>query len=151
MRTFWLFCLLPLCYSSLAYCETTGKFSTAGNGGAIDNSESKLVEIDGVNGLWFPMPKAKLLLKDVSRLPYLEKEIELKEKRISLSVESLDLLIKNQVSNESVIKTWKDLAEKQAKQLNQKDPWYKSPYLWLGVGALLGGGLVVGAVSAARK
>lgn len=99
---------------------------------------------DGHKGMWFPMNKAKQLLKDVKLLKENQAILKKTEDRLELQKIRTDLLDKNVKTTETISDLWKTTAEQQAKALAQKDAWWKSPYLWTVVGFVVGTATTVG-------
>lgn len=99
---------------------------------------------DGHKGMWFPMDKARQLLKDVKLLKETKGILKKTEDRLELQKVRTDLLDKNVKTTEKISSLWKATAEQQAKALAQKDAWWKSPYLWTVVGFVVGTATTVG-------
>jgi hypothetical protein len=106
---------------------------------------------DGHKGMWFPMPKARQLLKDVKLLEGAQRTLKKTEDRLDLEKERSKLLDKNVKSSEKISELWKSTAETQAKALAQKDAWWKSPYLWTVVGFVVGTATTVGITFAVNR
>jgi hypothetical protein len=65
-------------------------------------SESRLLEVGGVQGMWFPMEKARQLLGDVAALPKIRTELELVSRRLELEKERTTLLDRNVDTTEQI-------------------------------------------------
>ena len=113
-----------------------------------DEPTSRVLEVDGKPGMWFPMATAKKMLKDITVCRGQTAELDLTVKRLDLEKSRSDLLTKNLKTTEDISNTWKTLAEDQAKRLTKANPWWKSPYLWSTVGFVLGTGVTVGVTAA---
>jgi hypothetical protein len=112
----------------------------------LAQAESKLVKVEGVDGIWFPMPKAKSLLKDVKLLPKVQLQLSRVEDRLELEKRYTVILKLDLKDTEKISDLWKQTATAQAKLLAKKstDPWWKNPYLWTAVGFVIGVGATVG-------
>ena len=95
-------------------------------------------------GQFFPLPAARLMLKELERgrgalalQPKLERRVELGKHRVVLL--GLDVASWKQ---QSVV--WKDTAQQQAKARVESRAWYRSPQLWFAVGVIAGAAAAVG-------
>lgn len=109
---------------------------------------SEIIRHQGVKGLWFPMPTARRLLRDLHigrGAIKLGRKLEL---RIETEIAKTRLTEHQLASAISELQIWKDTAKEQAKQLHEigSPPWYMRPYLWAAVGFLIGAGCTVGIV-----
>lgn len=115
--------------------------------GPQEQPKSKQAIVDGVKGMFFPMPVARLMLKDLklgkaalAMQPKLELRIELekhKTKLLELDVETV----------EKMSQIWKSTAEDQAKRLSKTDTFWRSPTLWFALGVVVAGGAFGAAVA----
>lgn len=112
--------------------------------------ETTPLEHNGKPGIWFPSEKAKKLLEDVAQLPGIRLQLELLGKRLELEKSRSDLLEANVKTSSQIAEAWKSTATEQAKVLANKDPWWKSPYLWLTVGVVAGSAATVGIAYAVK-
>jgi len=114
-------------------------------------SESRLLEVGGVQGMWFPMEKARQLLGDVAALPKIRTELELVSRRLELEKERTTLLDRNVGTTEQIAIKWRETAEAQAKLREQDQAWWRSPVLWTAVGFVVGAGATIGIAVAVRR
>jgi len=115
-----------------------------------ETPQSRLLEVDKVKGMWFPMDKARELLKGAEELPGVRLQLQLIEQRLTLEKNRTGLLEKNVQTNAQIADIWKQTAQAQAAALATKNPWWKNPYLWLGVGFVVGTGATIGIAAAVR-
>lgn len=108
------------------------------------DTSAKLVTHDGKRGMWFPMPSARRLLKDVKLQAATESALKMTERRLILEKERSDLLVKNQVAAERIASLWKKTAAQQAKVLEKDEAWWRIPHLWVVVGFTAGVAATIG-------
>jgi hypothetical protein len=96
---------------------------------------------NGATGIWFAWPVAECLLRDVNELRLVHTRLELLDK--SLEVRDNEILTLRQL-----VRTTKDTADTALvaadteRRLRKRcSVWWRSPYLWAGVGLVLGIGL----------
>lgn len=111
---------------------------------------SRLLEVEGISGMWFPMDKARMLLKGAEELPGVRLQLQLLEQRLTLEKNRTGLLEKNVQTSTKIADIWEHTAQVQASALATKNPWWKSPYLWLGVGFAVGVGATIGIAATVR-
>ena len=111
---------------------------------------SKELEVDGVNGVWFEMTVARRLLADTLICEKLSSQQRLLEQKLQLTEERAILMQKQAEKNAQIAQQWQLAAQKQQEVLQHSDAWYRSPYIWLAVGVVIGAGGIIGAVSAAN-
>lgn len=100
--------------------------------------EPSRLERDGVAGMWFPMPIARLMLCEVRELRVRRREIALDarelaiwEGRVSSFEERLRLAVDARNELESVL----EAAERRAREATEAaNDWTRSPALWFAVG-----------------
>jgi len=107
--------------------------------------------LNGQAGVWFPAVKATQLLEDVAQLPAIKVQLEKLEQRLAMEKERATLLERNVQTTEKIAGSWKATAESQAALLTGKDPWWKSPYLWLTVGIVVGTATTIGIAHAVKE
>lgn len=112
--------------------------------------ESKPLAIDGQPGIWFPMPKARKLLEDVTQMAAIKQQLDLISQRLDLEKTRTGLLQSNLDTTGKIADLWKETAADQAKQLATRTPWWHSPYLWLTVGFVAGTGVTIAIVQAVK-
>lgn len=117
----------------------------------LADSTSRLLEVEGQKGMWFPIEKARQLLTDVAVLPSVKLELEKTQQRLNLEKERTTLLERNVQTTEQIAVNWKNTAEAQAKLLVTATPWWRNPYLWTTVGFLVGAGATIGIAAAIRN
>ena len=105
-----------------------------------------------VKGLWFPMPVARTMLKDLYDGRSCLKLSSKLELRLETEIHQGRLLELQLASVNRELQIYKDTAESQAKTLaNIADPpWYYSPYVWAIVGFAIGVGSATGIVFALK-
>jgi hypothetical protein len=103
------------------------------------------------SGMWFPMGSAKRILKTVKEHPIKMKELAKTQDLLQLRDARIGLLEKNNSTNEQIAEIWRTTAQDQAKALGQRDPWWRSPYLWTAVGFAVGAAVTVGIAVAVKK
>jgi hypothetical protein len=113
---------------------------------------SKTIPYHGVKGLWFPMPIARRMLKDLSTgrsCLSLSSKLEL---RLEQEITHSQLLELQHATTNRELRIWKDTAKVQAKTLADihTPPWYLQPYAWAIVGFIIGSAGTVGIVFSIR-
>jgi len=134
--------IVSLLVSSSAYGQPTSQPSKTDAVGMLHK---------GVKGVWFPMPVARRRLKDAKQLPKVRATLKKTEARLSNNIDRVRILELNEKTNQAITKAWKDTAEAQAKAFASKDAWWRSPYLWMTVGFVVGAGATVGIAVAVKK
>ena len=117
---------------------------------AAAEAPSAALEHNGVKGRWFSMPSARKLLKAYKLLPVREQELKASRDLLDLQKVRTTLLEANLKDSQKIVILWKETAAEQAKAAQQKDSFWKSPYLWVGVGFVLGAGTAIAATYASR-
>jgi len=143
LATSWLIVLLHL--SVPAFSQTEAKVETE------IKAETRDMVVDGQRGLWFPMASARQLLTAHMVCEKMQQGCDLSEQQYILAKERADLLEKNAEANAAIAITWQDTARRQQEILDQRDRWYKSPYIWLAVGFVTGATVTVGITAAVRQ
>jgi len=108
----------------------------------LDYSKAKELKLSGVEGVWLPKIMADSILSDVQLLPKLSRKIDNLESLLVLRSERLQNIKlgfelaeqRNRELTETLADTEYQLEEAEAK-LNA---WYRNPFVWLGVGLLVG-------------
>ncbi len=113
--------------------------------------ESKVVTQDGHKGLWFPMPAARRLLRDVRLLETSRTTLQRTKDRLELEKDRAVLLTRSIETSDKIAALWKSTAEQQSKALGTQDVWWRSPYLWVTVGFVVGTATTVGIVFAVKE
>ena len=116
-----------------------------------DEAKSQVLDNKGVAGMWFPMESAKKVLADLKKVGEIASALELTEKRLDLEKQRVNLLERNVKTVELIATNWKTAAEGLSTQVREKDPWWKSPYLWITVGIIVGAGTTLGLSVAATR
>lgn len=112
---------------------------------------SAIVTHGGAKGIWFPMAKARALLKDAKALPATKKVLDKTEARLSNEKDRSALLTKQVGTSEEIAEAWKKTAKQQAEALAKKESFWRSPYLWVTVGFVVGAATTVGIAVAVKK
>jgi hypothetical protein len=115
------------------------------------DSAEQLLTVEGQAGIWFPMGKARAMLKDLETAAGLRTERDLLDRRLSVEKERVVLLGQSLKSTEQIVTLWKEAAESQSKLLVDKQPWWRSPVLWTAVGFVVGAGATIGIALAVKN
>lgn len=104
------------------------------------------VSHEGEPGIWFQMDVARCMLGRLAALPLYAQRVSLLEQRLQLSDER-HLILRDALDIGASIETRYDLALQDAitrarEAEEAADKWYRSPTLWLVLGAVVGGALV---------
>lgn len=140
--TRWLILAVALLLPALAWAQPASQPTAPG---------STMLEHKGVKGIWFPMPKARALLKDAKALPATKKVLDKTTTRLDNAKERSELLTKQVGTSEEIAEAWKKTAQQQAKALAEKESFWRSPYLWVTVGFVVGAATTVGIAVAVKK
>lgn len=105
-------------------------------------------ELEGVPGMWFPMPIARLMLCEVRELRLRRREVTLTtgeislwEQRVEFTERQRDLAVEARDHLEGVVVA----ATRRAREAEEsRDAWWRSPILWVVVGVIVGGGILIG-------
>lgn len=116
------------------------------------NEKSVLLSHMGLAGIWFPMPQARQMLKDLKKLEEFKALEPVRKARDDLRDERLKLTEEILAKSESVAHVWKETAESQAKMIQEakKTPWILHPYLWATIGVIAGVGVTLLIIDAGK-
>lgn len=111
-------------------------------------AEPTRYELEGIAGLWFPSPIARLMLCEVRELRIRRREVALDvrelrlwEQRVAFTERQRDLAVEARDTLEGVV----EAAERRAREAeSEAEAWYRSPILWVVVGIVVGAGVVIG-------
>ena len=111
-------------------------------------AEPTRYELEGVRGMWFPMPIARLILCEVRELRLRRRavvlttsELRLWEARVTFTERQRDLAVEARDRLEAVV----EAATRRAREAESEvGAWYRSPILWVVVGIVVGGGILIG-------
>ena len=134
----WLLVLIHLNWPPMAISQTKAEQE------AEIKSESRDMVVEGRRGIWFPMVSARQLLTAHMVCEKMQQGCDLTEQQFILAKERADLLQKNAEANAAIAVTWQQTARDQQEVLARRDVWYKSPYIWLAVGFIVGTGATIG-------
>lgn len=100
----------------------------------------KVISVDGNDGIWFNLPIAKCMLKDLHELRATEAKLKAYEKHMDWT------RLYAEAARYSVESLQQSLAKRE-EQLSRALAWYRSPILWFALGALIAtvGGVLIGA------
>ena len=113
--------------------------------------ESTLLEHQATKGMWFPMSKARELLKTARVAPVKQKILDKTAARLVNAKERNELLTKQIGTAEEISGLWKTTAKQQAEVLAKKESFWRSPYLWVTVGFIVGAGATIGIAVAVQR
>jgi hypothetical protein len=103
--------------------------------------ERQVLDVNGVEGIWFPLDAAKRLLGDVSAANKYKERVQILEERLTLDQEieaKLNTLKELAESSEAVLANALDYEKERNDLLKDKlDAWHRSPALWFGAGVVV--------------
>jgi ElaB/YqjD/DUF883 family membrane-anchored ribosome-binding protein len=128
-------------------------------GGGGSSPQAVPLRRAGVEGVWLPLPEARLALEARLEVPRLTARVQLLQESLALATEELELVRRaaalgtdREAALEAALAaaTQAGQAAEAARRVVEadRDAWWRHPGLWAAVGAVLGG-LVVGLVAAA--
>lgn len=94
--------------------------------------------------MWFPMPSARRLLQDVKLRAATEATLRATEKRLEVEKRRAEIVSQSQTATEKIASLWQKTAAQQAKTLEHKEAWWRTPYLWVAVGFAAGAAATIG-------
>ena len=105
-------------------------------------------ELESVAGMWFPGAIARLMLCEVRELRLRRREIGLTsrelrlwETQVTFTERQRDLAVEARDRLEEVV----EAATRRAREAESEvGAWYRSPILWVVVGIVVGGGILIG-------
>ncbi len=105
-------------------------------------------ELEGVAGIWFPGAIARLMLCEVRELRLRRREIVLTvgeirlwEQRVDFTERQRDLAVEARDRLDGIVVA----AVRRAREAEEsRDAWWRSPVLWIVVGVVVGGGILIG-------
>lgn len=110
------------------------------------------VERDGVNGMFFPMRLARLILCESSELRLRRREAQLFVQQATLLASQLTMVDRQAElatqARDHAIEMFNESQDRLIEVQNAKRPWWRSPFLWTAIGAILGIGIFIGAAYA---
>jgi hypothetical protein len=101
-------------------------------------------------GIWFPERTALRLLEDVKLKLSYEKQIEVLDARLLVEKQRSELLRKDAEALEQIKAAFEQENTDLKTRLREVNIWWRSPYLWFTVGIIVGCGVTVGIVAAAK-
>ena len=117
------------------------------------SNEAIPLDHNGIEGVWFPAPTAKRVLADVQELRLLRERLALIDTQLALKEERIEILALKLAGADEIADNQEQIAEIRGQRLaeieQESKSWYRSPFLWLGVGVVVGvvgAGVLVGAV-----
>lgn len=100
----------------------------------------------GAPGVWFPEPVARCVLADVKLLPLKLRDVsDLTSKVHLLTLDLASLRVALDFSKQEAV-SLRGALDLQVEEVQDAHAWYRSPYLWFGVGLVLGAGGVTALV-----
>ena len=120
---------------------TTGKITCPYSGeNAATEKASGILCLRGTVGMFYPMPEARLMMKDLVLGSELLKQVQKLQDARALDSEQIALLKDSVRLSKRLSEEYRHEALDYAKKLRSRDKWYKSPALWfvagIGLGAL---------------
>lgn len=112
--------------------------------------EARQVQVDGEEGVWLPMERARRVLMEVLTGRRLKDLLEAVEQRLAVEKRRSGVLTRERAGLRGEVYTWQKEGKACLAQLQRRQAWYWSPFLWgavafgLGVGTTI---LVVDAVN----
>jgi hypothetical protein len=101
---------------------------------------------EGAAGFWFHGDVARCMLGRLSALPLYVRHVELLDQRLRLTDERIAHLEEARQLADQIIERAEgalETAMRRARQAEEdRDAWYRSPYLWFAVGVIVAGALV---------
>jgi hypothetical protein len=105
------------------------------------------LEHDGQPGMWFAMPVTRCILRYVLKLESLQPRVGLLEQRLSIRDAQVELVreaLTLSIDAEGRAIEALEAAERGRRRVEERlDAWWRSPYLWVGVGLVVGVATVV--------
>ena len=112
-------------------------------------AQPRVLDVEGVEGVWYPTPIASDLERAKDLVPELEAQVADLEKRATVTAEVTQAALAVLAQSERVegVATWSiERYEKAAQQAEDRrreaDAWYRAPELWGALGIVVGGALV---------
>lgn len=135
-----------LCGYSLAHAQDKPAGTCTTFAEATESSTCVVMRRGNIRGVWLTLERSEMLRKEHLALPELQHQLELRQKELEKALEA-SKLYKAAADKRADIQVTleKQLKESQlseSKAIERADAWWRSPLLWLGVGAVLGGTVV---------
>ncbi len=103
------------------------------------DSTCVVMQVRGKSGVWFDLPTARHLKESDQLRPILESQVgDLEKANAARRAEAEDLARANAERQVAQARLESSLRASQD-QAAQATAWYRSPYLWLGLGVVIGG------------
>lgn len=119
---------------------------------AAGSGEPVLIEHEGVRGMFFPMAGARFILCQIRELELRRSEISIMGREASALGLQIELTERQlELANEARehISEALERSEERAREAEDRvDAWYRSPFLWFTVGAVVTVALFIGAAYA---
>lgn len=97
---------------------------------------SGILCLEDAPGMWFPWGVARLMIVDLTRGRNAIALLPALETQIAQHKSAIVLLRQQYARSEEISNKYKGVVTVQAKQLQRKDAWYKSPPLWFATGVV---------------
>ncbi len=108
--------------------------------------QSRLLEVDGEPGMWFPIATARRMLADLGEMPLLRRQITLLEDRLELKVEAIALLAQNIELTEEQAAHWRRALEAALKRADRKPGFFETPSFTFVMGFISAGAFSIAMV-----
>lgn len=95
----------------------------------------KQLEVDGVQGLWFPKNQSEQITLHLQHIPKLEAIIEEQDGLIAVLEDQVETASASAATNEEIARLERERGDDYKSLLDKEMSWKKSPLLWVGVGA----------------
>lgn len=118
-----------------------------------DEPKTQALKLNGVDGVWMPLPSAKKALECVERAPncdLLVRKIFLLEDLVAVRVKEADLAKQKAELEKSISdalrKQVEDITKQRDQVLLEAGRWYRNPWLYGTAGFVLGGAAIFAAI-----
>ncbi len=150
----WLFILFffsAVLFDCIAYAQTQDCPIKLDNPGAATEADGGLVCFKTTLGRWFPMAKARPMLKELTAGRYAVRLAPKKEALLQLSKQRVKLQELELATQTKIAQAWKEAAEKQAAQLRQQNSFWTRPSTWFALGVIVTAAASVAISSSAER
>lgn len=100
------------------------------------------MDVDGVSGVWFPLPEARLILRSEVERPVMLERLRLTDQALVLARREIDILTAARSEAEELSASLQSQLQRAQDEARDANAWYRDPFLWGGIGFVLGAGIV---------
>lgn len=109
---------------------------------AQDDHTAIPLVVDRAQGVWWPLPEARIILQHARERPVILERLRLTTEALSLARTEVRLTTAARLDAEEIAENIRAQLRASQARVDDLNAWYREPVLWASVGFVLGGALV---------